>query len=60
MFWKDESIIVLEKPEREQKVIKYFSELLPATRNPRFIIYTRAVPLNQQQMKKLRNDKLVL
>ncbi|MCD6543092.1 MAG: transposase, partial [Flavobacteriaceae bacterium] len=37
----DGSLILLEKLEREHKVINYFSKFLPDTRNPRFITYTR-------------------
>ena len=44
----DGSLILLEKLEREHKVINYFSKFLPDTRNPRFITYTREAQLKQR------------
>jgi hypothetical protein len=44
----DGSLILLEKLEREHKLIKYFSEFLPDHRNPRFITYTREDQLKQR------------
>jgi len=44
----DGSLILLEKLEREHKVINYFSKFLPDSRNPRFITYTREAQLKQR------------
>ncbi len=44
----DGSLILLEKLEREHKMINYFSKFLPDTRNPRFITYTREAQLKQR------------
>jgi len=44
----DGSLILLEKIEREHKLIKKFGEILPDLRNPRFITYTREAQLKQR------------
>jgi hypothetical protein len=44
----DGSLILLEKLEREHKLIKYFSEFIPDQRNPRFITYSREDQLKQR------------
>lgn len=44
----DGSLILLEKIEREHKLIKKFGKHLPDLRNPRFITYTREAQLKQR------------
>ncbi|NQY09142.1 MAG: IS1380 family transposase [Flavobacteriales bacterium] len=44
----DGSLILLEKIEREHKLIKKFGKLLPDLRNPRFITYSREAQLKQR------------
>ena len=44
----DGSLILLEKLERESKLIKKFSKHLPDLRDPRFITYTREDQLKQR------------
>ncbi len=44
----DGSLILLEKLEREHKLINYFSNYLPDLRNPRLITYTREIQLKQR------------
>lgn len=44
----DGSLILLEKIEREHKLIKKFGKYLPDLRNPRFITYTRENQLKQR------------
>lgn len=44
----DGSLILLEKLDREHKLIKKFGKHLPDLRNPRFITYTRESQLKQR------------
>ena len=44
----DGSLILLEKIERDTKLIKNFSKFLPDTRNPNLITYTREEQLKQR------------
>ena len=44
----DGSLILLEKIERQHKLINYFSKYLPDLRNPRFITYSREAQLKQR------------
>jgi len=44
----DGSLILLEKIEREHKLIKKFGKYLPDLRNPRFITYSREAQLKQR------------
>ncbi|BAV94203.1 transposase [Ichthyobacterium seriolicida] len=44
----DGSLIMLEKLERDHRLIHYYSKLLPDTRDSRFIIYTREHQLKQR------------
>jgi len=44
----DGSLILLEKIEREHKLLKKFSEILPDLRNPKYITYTREEQLKQR------------
>lgn len=44
----DGSLILLEKLEREHKLINYFSKYLPDLRHPRFITYSREDQLKQR------------
>lgn len=44
----DGSLILLEKLEREHKLINKFGKHLPDLRNPRFITYSREVQLKQR------------
>jgi len=44
----DGSLILLEKIEREHKLINKFGKHLPDTRNPRFITYSREAQLKQR------------
>lgn len=44
----DGSLILLEKIEREHKLIKKFGKYLPDLRNPRFITYSRESQLKQR------------
>jgi len=44
----DGSLILLEKLEREHKLIKKFGKYLPDLRNPRFITYSREAQLKQR------------
>jgi len=44
----DGSLILLEKIEREHKLLKHFSKYIPDLRNPRFITYTREAQLKQR------------
>ncbi len=44
----DGSLILLEKLEREHGLIKYFSSIIPDTRNPIYTIYTREAQLKQR------------
>jgi len=44
----DGSLILLEKIEREHKLIKKFGKHLPDLRNPRFITYSREYQLKQR------------
>ena len=44
----DGSLILLEKLEREYKLINYFSKFLPDTRNPHFIKFSREAQFKQR------------
>ena len=44
----DGSLILLEKIEREHKLIKKFGKNLPDLRNPQFITYSREAQLKQR------------
>ena len=44
----DGSLVLLEKIEREHKLIKKFSKLIPDFRDPRFITYSREAQLKQR------------
>ena len=44
----DGSLILLEKIEREHKLIKKFGKHLPDLRHPRFITYSREAQLKQR------------
>ena len=44
----DGSLILLEKLERDHKLIKYFSKFLPDKRHPRLISYSREAQLKQR------------
>jgi hypothetical protein len=44
----DGSLILLEKLEREHKLINYFSKCIPDHRDPRFITYSREDQLKQR------------
>ncbi|BAV95233.1 IS1380 family transposase [Ichthyobacterium seriolicida] len=44
----DGSLIMLEKLERDHRLIHYYSKLLPDTRDSRFITYTRKQQLKQR------------
>jgi hypothetical protein len=47
----DGSLILLEKIEREYKLIKKFGKHLPDLRNPKYITYTREAQLKQRVFK---------
>jgi hypothetical protein len=38
----DGSLILLEKLERDNKLLSHFAKLLPDDRNPKYITYSRA------------------
>lgn len=44
----DGSLILLEKLERENKLIRHFSKFIPDARNPKLITYSRGVQLKQR------------
>ena len=44
----DGSLILLEKIEREHGLIKFFSSIIPDTRNLFYTIYTREAQLKQR------------
>lgn len=44
----DGSLILLEKLERDNKLLSYFSKFLPDSRNPNLITYTREQQLKQR------------
>ncbi len=44
----DGSLILLEKLEREQGLIKYYSSCIPDFRNPLYTVYTREAQLKQR------------
>ena len=44
----DGSLILLEKLERGHGLIKYFSSVIPDTRNPLYTVYTREAQLKQR------------
>ncbi len=44
----DGSLILLEKIEREHKLLKKFSKILPDLRNPKYITYSREEQLKQR------------
>lgn len=44
----DGSLVLLEKLEREHKLISYYSNFLPDLRNPKYITYTRENQLKQR------------
>ena len=44
----DGSLLLLEKIERESKIIKYFSDCIPDFRNPLLITYSREAQLKQR------------
>lgn len=47
----DGSLILLEKMEREHKLIKRFAKHLPDSRNPKYITFTREAQLKQRVFK---------
>lgn len=49
----DGSLILLEKIEREHRLLKKFGKYLPDLRNPRFITYTRESQLKQRVFMKM-------
>lgn len=44
----DGSLILLEKVEREHKLLKKFGQYLPDAHNPKLITYTREAQLKQR------------
>jgi len=56
----DGSLILLEKIERQHKLINYFSKYLPDLRNPHFITYSREAQLKQRVFMMMQMPMMLL